>query len=67
MEAPQIGSIVRLRSGGPRMTVDAVRTDGVVEVLWFADSSLCRDAFLALTLEPCDQPIQYRVIGGWGS
>src|SRR3990167_2955462 len=41
-----IGDIVRLKSGGPAMTVDDVRADGVLNVVWFDERQVCRDAFL---------------------
>jgi uncharacterized protein YodC (DUF2158 family) len=34
------GDVVQLKSGGPRMTVEAVFPDGDVRVAWFAGSKL---------------------------
>lgn len=34
------GSVVQLKSGGPKMTVDAVYADGDVRVVWFAGSKM---------------------------
>lgn len=47
------GAIVRLNSGGPKMTVDEVRNDGFVMVAWFAGDDLRQEAFPAdmLTVE----------------
>lgn len=45
-----IGEIVVLRSGGPAMTVEEVRPDGVIDVVWFEDRTLRRDAFLPFEL-----------------
>lgn len=36
----KIGDIVRLKSGGPSMTVDAVRDDGDIFCYWFAGNKL---------------------------
>src|SRR3990167_4779485 len=41
-----VGDIVRLKSGGPAMTVDGVRADGVFNVVWFDECQVCRDVFL---------------------
>lgn len=41
----EIGDIVTLKSGGPKMTVWAVREDSVIDVEWFAGDLLQRDAF----------------------
>jgi uncharacterized protein YodC (DUF2158 family) len=41
-----IGTLVYLKSGSPSLTVsDRRRTDGIVEVEWFAGDRLMRDAF----------------------
>ena len=45
-----VGDIVRLKSGGPAMTVDGVRADGVFNVVWFDERQVCRDAFLPFEL-----------------
>lgn len=47
----KIGDVVILRSGGPRMTVWEVRTDGLVATNWFAGDELRRDNFGAAELE----------------
>ena len=39
------GTIVQLRSGGPRMTVEDTRRDKYVGVAWFEGTTLHRDAF----------------------
>ena len=45
------GTVVRLKSGGPAMTVSTpTRTDGVVSVEWFNGAALCRDGFDACCL-----------------
>lgn len=42
----KIGDVVVLKTGGPTMTVDEVRQDGVMDVVWFSDREVHRDAFL---------------------
>lgn len=39
------GSTVLLRSGGPAMTVEWMRDDGVIPVVWFDGTEVQRDAF----------------------
>lgn len=50
MSGFQPGDIVTLRSGGPDMTVDEMRTDGHVIVWWFVGSERMREAFHARCL-----------------
>jgi uncharacterized protein YodC (DUF2158 family) len=45
------GEIVRLRSGGPQMTVQNNRKDRVVCCYWFRDGELLNDAFQPEALE----------------
>ena len=47
----KIGDLVKLRSGGPWMTVWHRRSDEVYDVEWFAGEHLMRDAFSELELE----------------
>ena len=45
------GAIVYLKSGSPPLTVTGPpRSDGVIEVQWFAGANICRDAFPAVCL-----------------
>jgi uncharacterized protein YodC (DUF2158 family) len=39
------GDIVNLVSGGPLMTVEMTRTDGVIPAVWFEGGELHRDCF----------------------
>lgn len=39
------GTAVSLKHGGPLMTVEDFRTDGMVATVWFADGQPRRDAF----------------------
>ena len=46
-----VGDIVILKSGGPLMTVDDARPDGIVEAVWFDDDDhICGHAFVASML-----------------
>jgi len=47
MTAPTFtpGARVALNTGGPEMTVEAVRDDGWMHTVWFDGAELCRDAF----------------------
>ena len=53
----EIGSLVRLRSGGPVMTVASVRVNerndlAVALCTWFNDSMFCSQPFNVKMLEP---------------
>lgn len=48
-----VGSIVKLKSGGPLMTVEAVAPEGFTCV-WFTGGVMRRETFLSLLLEPRD-------------
>jgi uncharacterized protein YodC (DUF2158 family) len=41
----KVGEIVTLKSGGPRMTVEFVRDDGVIDCLWFLADLTHRESF----------------------
>ncbi|GAA0004400.1 hypothetical protein BDS110ZK4_24180 [Bradyrhizobium diazoefficiens] len=47
----KIGDIVVLKSGGPRMTVDVVSSDGDVYATWFAGSAHKRAHFSKNSIE----------------
>lgn len=40
-----IGAVVRLKSGGPGMTVFERRSNGIISAEWFVNDMLQRDAF----------------------
>jgi uncharacterized protein YodC (DUF2158 family) len=48
------GTIVRLRSGGPSMTVESINDQGMVHCVWFLTGrgQLADRAFAAGSLEP---------------
>lgn len=46
-----VGDVVQLTSGGQAMTVEGVREDGVIDVVWFDRSDCRRDAFEATELK----------------
>ena len=39
------GNVVSLAVGGPLMTVEIVRTDGLVSTVWMTDGKVNRDSF----------------------
>lgn len=39
------GTLVCLKTGGPLMTVEDIRGDGVVATVWFMDGKCHRDGF----------------------
>lgn len=47
-----VGDVVRLKSGGPKMTVDDVFQEGNMRCQWFAGSKLEYGVFPAASLEP---------------
>lgn len=52
MSELKIGMVVRLRSGGPRMTVVSTDVEGkVTECYWFIDDALQYDRFPTETVE----------------
>lgn len=60
--APQFktGDLVRLKSGGPVMTVQWERTgcDGVVNASWFSYGTQYSSNFMADSLEPVPPPAE---------
>lgn len=48
------GAIVRLKSGGPRMTVEEVADDGTIRCQWFVGSDVKFSYFPAAALKPAD-------------
>lgn len=57
-----VGDVVRLKSGGPPMTVEAIE-GGAARVVWFDDQHLThRETFpkLALTAEDGVRPMKFR-------
>lgn len=45
------GAVVRLKGGGPKLTVYDWRSDGLVQVEWFIGAALQRDVFHPFQLE----------------
>lgn len=54
------GELVRLKSGGPVMTVEMIRPDGVIMVCWMVGKRLQRDGFLPEMLESVETKEEYR-------
>lgn len=48
------GAVVRLKSGGPPMTVVAITKDDFVRTLWFSEGEAFNGTFPAYALDPCD-------------
>jgi uncharacterized protein YodC (DUF2158 family) len=47
----QLGEVVQLKSGGPRMTVDSIDGDGVVNCIWFEKNEQKFGSFKPHSLE----------------
>jgi uncharacterized protein YodC (DUF2158 family) len=55
MNTLKIGDTVRLKSGSPVMTVNALDNMGMgLECVWFDGTKRCNAYFHESTLEPCD-------------
>lgn len=65
----QLGDIVKLKSGGPEMTVDYVFGDGDYRCQWFAGKKLESGRFPEQSLLPASatQPIPPSGAGGAGT
>ena len=50
----KVGDVVRLRSGGPDMTVHTVDNDGSVYCQWFENKKLENASFMTATLVKID-------------
>lgn len=50
------GDVVRLKSGGPAMTVEQIASSGRVVCKWFEGKDLKIHLFVADTLEPYNPP-----------
>jgi uncharacterized protein YodC (DUF2158 family) len=50
MPTLRVGDIVRLRSGGPDMTIEGLRSGGLVDCVWFDEGSRQAAAFHVATL-----------------
>lgn len=60
------GDVVKLKSGGPKMTVAKIDNDGSVDCEWFDEKNIPQvRAFTATSLEPYVSPSQ-RTQGGGG-
>lgn len=51
MWTPKVGDVVRLKSGGPRMTVEVAKSLPEVRCVWFEGGELHRDLFRDVQLE----------------
>lgn len=50
------GDLVRLKSGGPAMTVVAVDETGACTCAWFRHNRQYEASFVAVALEPAEEP-----------
>ena len=61
------GDLVWLQSGSLALMVDNVRSDGVVDVVWFANGQTYRDAFLPEQLKTqSPNPVGFWMVQGNG-
>ena len=51
MEKLEIGQVVMLKSGGPKMTVEYTPDDHMVKCVWFVGNKLHRDEFKVVLLQ----------------
>lgn len=54
----QLGDVVRLKSGGPPMTIGAIDDRGGILCEWFKDAELKSSYFASHSLELVKQPAQ---------
>lgn len=47
----EVGDVVKLKSGGEKMTIEKIEDDGYVSCVWFEGSQVQRGAFAAATLQ----------------
>ncbi|NOK32368.1 DUF2158 domain-containing protein [Corallococcus exercitus] len=66
MKRYQAGDIVKLKSGGPEMTVQAMTSDGP-RCQWFAGKKLESGIFPSASLEPASVKPQIPVRGSGGT
>ena len=50
------GDLVRLKSGGPTMTVVAIAEDGACACAWFRHNRQYEASFVEVALEPAEGP-----------
>jgi uncharacterized protein YodC (DUF2158 family) len=46
----QPGDVVKLKSGGEKMTIETI-SDGLVDCVWFEDKKVVRNSFEPVTLK----------------
>lgn len=52
----KVGDLVKLKSGGVKMTIEEINDDGDVSCVWFDGTQPQRGAFPAITLMKVDSP-----------
>ncbi len=55
MEQFKVGDVVRLKSGGPLMTVSEIEEDGKYWCVWFSDKERKGDTFTGQALKPFEK------------
>ena len=56
MEDFEIGDVIQLRSGGPRMTVRGLLSDGDVVCRWFDGNAVHEESFPSAALNKVELP-----------
>ena len=47
----KVGDVVKLKSGGPKMTVSSIDEDGYIGCTWFIENKREGDSFMEATLD----------------
>ena len=55
-EQLKVGDVVKLKSGGVKMTIEEIDNDGNVSCVWFDGTQLQRGEFPEITLMKFDSP-----------
>lgn len=50
-DALKVGDVVKLKSGGEKMTIESIDEDGDAICVWFEESQVQRGTFISATLQ----------------